>query len=126
MVRFCPIKPHPTVATSHAVSAIAIACPEVGKHVLIENPGGRNLAEISTTRKAADTAGRSQKNGYNHRLHPAIMKARQIVDRGELGPLMFIRGRYGHDGRPGYEEEWRFERSISGAGELIDKGSQTD
>jgi predicted dehydrogenase len=45
------------------------------------------------TRKAADTAGRSQKIGYNNRLHPAIMNARQIVDRGELGPLMFIRGR---------------------------------
>jgi predicted dehydrogenase len=36
---------------------------------------------------------------------------------------MFIRGRYGHGGRPGYEREWRFERSISGGGELIDQGS---
>jgi hypothetical protein len=41
--------------------------------------------EISAARKAADTAGRSQKIGYNHRFHPAIMKARQIVDRRQLG-----------------------------------------
>ena len=74
MVRFCPIKPHPTVVTPHAVSAIAIACLEVGKHVLMEKTGGRNLAEISAALKAADTAGRSQKIGYNHRFHPAIMK----------------------------------------------------
>jgi predicted dehydrogenase len=52
-----------------------------------------------------------------------VLKAREIVDRGELGQLTFIRGRYGHGGRPGYEKEWRFERSISGGEELIDQGS---
>ena len=36
---------------------------------------------------------------------------------------MFIRGRYGHGGRRGYEKEWRFERAISGGGELIDQGT---
>jgi predicted dehydrogenase len=112
------------VATPHAeLSAVAIACLDVGKHVLVEKPGGRNLDEISAVSKAAHTAGRVAKIGYNHRFHPAVMKARQIVDRGELGQLMFIRGRYGHGGRPGYEREWRFERSISGGGELIDQGS---
>jgi len=73
--------------------------------------------------EAADAAGRVAKVGYNHRFHPAVLKAREIVDRGELGQLMFMRGRYGHGGRPGYEREWRFERSISGGGELIDQGS---
>jgi predicted dehydrogenase len=112
------------VATPHAeLSAIAIACLDAGKHVLVEKPGGRNLAEVSAVSKAADAAGRVAKIGYNHRFHPAMMKAREIVDRGELGQLMFIRGRYGHGGRPGYEKEWRFERSISGGGELIDQGS---
>jgi predicted dehydrogenase len=112
------------VATPHAeLSAIAIACLGAGKHVLVEKPGGRSLAEISAVSKAADSAGRVAKIGYNHRFHPAAMKARQIVDRGRLGRLMFIRGRYGHGGRPGYEKEWRFRRSISGGGELIDQGS---
>jgi predicted dehydrogenase len=67
--------------------------------------------------------GRVAKVGYNHRFHPAVLKAREIVDHRELGQLMFIRGRYGHGGRPSYEKEWRFERSISGGGELIDQGS---
>ena len=35
---------------------------------------------------------------------------------------MFIRGRYGHGGRPGYESEWRANPAISGGGELIDQG----
>jgi predicted dehydrogenase len=112
------------VATPHAeLSTIARASLETGKHVLVEKPAGRNLAEVSAVAKAADTAGRIVKVGYNHRFHPAMLKAREIVDRGELGQLMFVRGRYGHGGRPGYEKEWRFERAISGGGELVDQGS---
>jgi len=112
------------VATPHVeLSAIATACLDAGKHVLVEKPGGRNLAEVSAVAGAAAAAGRVAKVGYNHRFHPAVLKAREIVDRGEVGELMFIRGRYGHGGRPGYEKEWRFEHSVSGGGELIDQGS---
>jgi predicted dehydrogenase len=112
------------IATSHAeLSEIAVACLEAGKHVLVEKPGGRNLAEVRAIADAAAATGQVAKIGYNHRFHPAVLKAREIHDHGRLGPLMFIRGRYGHGGRPGYEREWRFERSISGGGELIDQGS---
>src|ERR1700737_640139 len=112
------------VATPHAeLSAIATACLDAGKHVLVEKPGGRNLAEVSAVTKAAEAAGRVAKVGYNNRFHPAVLKAREIVDRGELGQLMFIRGRYGHGGRPGYEKEWRLQRSMSGGGHLIDRGA---
>jgi hypothetical protein len=36
---------------------------------------------------------------------------------------MFIRGRYGHGGRIGYEKEWRSNPKLSGGGELIDQGT---
>ena len=35
---------------------------------------------------------------------------------------MFVRGRYGHGGRKGYEQEWRAQPEISGGGELLDQG----
>jgi predicted dehydrogenase len=35
---------------------------------------------------------------------------------------MFIRGRYGHGGRLGYEKEWRANPALSGGGELLDQG----
>jgi predicted dehydrogenase len=35
---------------------------------------------------------------------------------------MFVRGRYGHGGRVGYEKEWRADPLRSGGGELIDQG----
>ncbi len=35
---------------------------------------------------------------------------------------MFLRARYGHGGRIGYEKEWRATPEVSGGGELIDQG----
>lgn len=112
------------IATSHDwLSPIAIACLDAGKHVLVEKPAGRSLAEVRAIAEAAARNGRHVKVGYNHRFHPAIQKARKIFDAGEIGALMFIRGRYGHGGRVGYEKEWRFNREKSGGGELLDQGS---
>jgi predicted dehydrogenase len=36
--------------------------------------------------------------------------------------MMFLRGRYGHGGRKGYDREWRADPKLSGGGELIDQG----
>ena len=62
------------------------------------------------------------KVGFNHRFHPAAQKARAILDAGGCGDVMFIRGRYGHGGRIGYDKEWRANPEMSGGGELIDQG----
>jgi predicted dehydrogenase len=35
---------------------------------------------------------------------------------------MFMRARYGHGGRLGYDREWRADAAVSGGGELIDQG----
>jgi predicted dehydrogenase len=45
-----------------------------------------------------------------------------MADRGVLGEMMFVRGRYGHGGRIGYDREWRADPALSGGGELIDQG----
>jgi predicted dehydrogenase len=39
-----------------------------------------------------------------------------------MGEMMFIRARYGHGGRIGYDKEWRADPRLSGGGELIDQG----
>ena len=62
------------------------------------------------------------KVGFNHRFHPGIRQARAIVAEGTLGPLLYLRGRYGHGGRLGYEREWRADPERSGGGELLDQG----
>src|SRR5947209_5291111 len=35
---------------------------------------------------------------------------------------MYLRARYGHGGRVGYDREWRADPLIAGGGELIDQG----
>ena len=112
------------VATTHdQLAAISVGAIEAGRHVLVEKPAGRTLAEVQVIAAAAAKHNRIVKTGFNHRFHPAFLKAREIVDSGTLGPLMFIRARYGHGGRLGYEKEWRAQPDISGGGELIDQGS---
>ena len=112
------------VATTHdQLAAISVGAIEAGRHVLVEKPAGRTLAEVQAIAAAAAKHDRIVKTGFNHRFHPAFLKAREIADSGALGPLMFIRARYGHGGRVGYEKEWRAQPEISGGGELIDQGS---
>ena len=62
------------------------------------------------------------KTGFNHRFHPALWKAKEMLDSGKIGALLFIRGRYGHGGRPGMEKEWRASKDLCGGGELLDQG----
>lgn len=111
------------VATLNATLApLAARAIRAGKHVLIEKPAGISAAEIRELEVLATLHGVGVRVGYNHRYHPSFQKAREIVDSGALGPLMFIRGRYGHGGRTGYDREWRADPTLSGGGELIDQG----
>jgi hypothetical protein len=48
--------------------------------------------------------------------------ARKIAASGKIGKPLFVRGRYGHGGRTGYEKEWRCDPRRSGGGELTDQG----
>ncbi len=119
----CPGIDVVVVATRHDMLApIAAAAAGAGKHVLIEKPGARRACELDAVAEAAAATGALVRLGFNHRYHRAFQKAREIFDGGEVGPLMFIRGRYGHGGRPGYEREWRADPAVSGGGELLDQG----
>jgi len=108
--------------TNDKLSEISIAAIKAGKHVLVEKPAARSFKEIEDVIKLAQENKVMVKVGFNLRYHPALMKAREIVDSGVMGELMFVRGRYGHGGRVGYDKEWRANPEISGGGELIDQG----
>ena len=111
------------VATPHdSLAPITRAAIEAGKHVLVEKPGARHVDELRDLPQIAARTGARVRVGFNHRCHRAFRKARELVDAGALGPLMFVRARYGHGGRVGYEKEWRAQAAISGGGELIDQG----
>ena len=105
-----------------ALAPLALAAIRAGKHVLVEKPGAISTKQADELIDAARAAGVRVRVGFNHRFHPALRQARSLYESGALGPLMFIRGRYGHGGRVGYDREWRADPTLSGGGELIDQG----
>ncbi|HWZ95702.1 MAG TPA: Gfo/Idh/MocA family oxidoreductase [Opitutaceae bacterium] len=111
------------VSTLNAsLAPITLAAVRAGKHVLVEKPGALHSSQLCEIRDDAAKAGVRVRLGCNHRFHPALQKARELIDAGALGPLMFLRARYGHGGRKGYDREWRADPKLSGGGELIDQG----
>jgi predicted dehydrogenase len=101
---------------------ISVAALRADKHVLCEKPPGRNLEEAKDLYQVAKQSKGKLKIGFNHRYHPAISRAKGLVDAGAIGEVFYIRSRYGHGGRPGYEKEWRANIDLSGGGELVDQG----
>jgi predicted dehydrogenase len=105
-----------------ALAPITLAAVRAGKHVLVEKPGAIARKQLAEIESVAAATGSLVRIGYNHRFHPAFLKARELMRTEALGEIMFLRARYGHGGRVGYEREWRAEPKLSGGGELIDQG----
>ena len=108
--------------TNEMLAEISQAAVMAGKHVIVEKPAARSVEEIEPLLVAARSAGCLVRVGFNHRYHPALQQAHSLFGAGALGELMFVRGRYGHGGRIGYDQEWRADPIRSGGGELIDQG----
>jgi len=111
------------VATTHDwLAPISMRALDAGKHVLCEKPMSRTAREAEALLEASRKSGRALTIGFNHRYHPGIQRAHALAAAGSIGDLLFIRCRYGHGGRPGYEQEWRMNPAVSGGGELLDQG----
>src|SRR5579862_5959288 len=92
------------IATPNAsLAPISCLALKAGKHVLVEKPGAISVAELDVMEALANEQGKLVRIGYNHRYHPAALKAVEFLKSGALGPMMFVRGRYGQGGRLGYE-----------------------
>jgi len=109
-----------TPPSSHA--EISIAAMRAGKHVLCEKPLARTIEEAEEMIATAKSCHVKLKCGFNHRHHPAIWKAKQLLDEGKLGHPMFARCCYGYVGRQGYEKEWRADPAYVSGGQLMEQG----
>ncbi|MDO8655883.1 MAG: Gfo/Idh/MocA family oxidoreductase, partial [Nanoarchaeota archaeon] len=122
------------VVSSPLVDVVIISVPNLysaeiilytlkqGKNILCEKPLGRTLHEAKSIVDVAQHASSVIRVGFNHRFHPALYRAKELLRENVIGNLMTVRARYGHGGRLGMEKEWRFQKAISGGGELLDQG----
>ena len=62
------------------LAPISIAALKNKKHVLCEKPLGRNSAESKKIIEAVQKNKVILKTGFNHRHHPAITRAKQLLD----------------------------------------------
>lgn len=60
--------------------------------------------------------------GFNHRVHPSVIKMKEVIVGNKLGKILWMRGRYGKEVDDSYTETWRCNKDLNGGGILIDQG----
>lgn len=101
---------------------ICIASMKAGKHVFCEKPPGRCTNDIRNIMAGEQDASVKLMFGFNHRYHPGIIKSKVIVDSGQFGKIIGMRGIYGKSGGVSFPKSWRNDKAVSGGGILLDQG----
>ncbi len=110
--------------TNDIAAEVTIAGLEAGIHVFCEKPPGRNLEEVSRVIKCKKKHPQLKlKYGFNHRYHDSVRDALQIMNKGELGKVINLRGVYGKSKLITFDQsDWRTHREVAGGGILLDQG----
>ncbi len=102
---------------------LTIAALQAGKHVFCEKPPAFTAAEVEEIRAAEAKAGdKKLMYGFNHRHHGSIKKMKELVEGGEYGKILWMRGRYGKNVDAAFYDEWRARKEMAGGGIMLDQG----
>ena len=95
---------------------IALAAFAAGKHVLCEKPLGASRADAEAMTGAAEESGLINMVGFNYIRTPASRLARQLIDEGVIGDLVWFRGEHTEDflANPSLPANWRTADRASG------------
>src|SRR5215212_3218193 len=111
----------------HAPATIAALA--AGKHVLCEKPMARSGAEAQAMVDAARKHDRKLAVYWRNRFGARALKAKQLIDSGELGRIYYARtiglrwrGRPGFDARMASFGRWFGSKEQAGGGALMDMG----
>lgn len=110
--------------TNDVAAEVTIAGLRKGLHVFCEKPPGRDLADIqAVVQTEKECPGLKLMYGFNHRHHESVRDALEIVQSGELGHIINLKGVYGKSKLITFNQpDWRTKRSIAGGGVLLDQG----
>jgi 1,5-anhydro-D-fructose reductase (1,5-anhydro-D-mannitol-forming) len=93
-----------------------------GKHVFCEKPPAFTGQDVREIKKVEEESGKKLMYGFNHRHHDSVIRMKSIVDSGEFGKILWMRGRYGKSVTEDYFHNWRAKKDLAGGGILIDQG----
>lgn len=86
------------------------------KHILVEKPFAMTLEEAENMLKTARENGVRIMNAFPMRFNPAVVEAKEIIDRGEIGKILSITG-INHGKIP---SGWFIDPDQSGGGGIMD------
>ncbi|MEH3146813.1 MAG: Gfo/Idh/MocA family oxidoreductase [Methylobacterium frigidaeris] len=110
-----------TPNSSHA--ELAVRAFEAGKHVLCEKPMANSPAECQRMIDAARAAGRKLMIAYRAHWEPHNLRAKAMLDAGELGQVWFASSDHHRPLDPSRpRDQWRAQRAVAGGGSLVDIG----
>jgi len=104
---------------------LAIPALKRNIHVLCEKPLARNPQEAMAMVKAVIESQAFLKTGSNLRYFPSVMKAKELLDKHEIGNILFVRGWIGNNGWH-LEKSWKTwfsDHDIAGGGTILDNGA---
>jgi predicted dehydrogenase len=104
---------------------VGVAVAESGRHLWIEKPAGRTLADTNAVAEAVRKAGVMSAAGFNYRNAPAVETARELVGSGRLGTVESVSVRLlaDYSAHPDGALSWRFDPDHAGTGVLGDLAS---
>jgi predicted dehydrogenase len=102
--------------------SLTIKALNAGKHVFCEKPPAFTASEVLEICKAEVASGKKLMYGFNHRHHDSVIRMKEIVDSGDYGKILWMRGRYGKSVTDDYFNNWRAKKDMAGGGILIDQG----
>lgn len=110
--------------TNEIAPEVTVAGLEKGLHVFCEKPPGRDVEDIvSVIRHERAHPGLKLMYGFNHRYHESVQDALHLIQSGELGRIINMRGVYGKSKLITFNQpDWRVKREIAGGGVLLDQG----
>jgi predicted dehydrogenase len=101
---------------------LAIRCARAGKHVVCTKPLARNRQEAKAMLQAVEAAGVLHGYAETEVFSPAVIKAREYIERGGIGKVLTVRSREAHAGP---HAEWFWQKELAGGGALLDMGCHT-
>jgi 1,5-anhydro-D-fructose reductase (1,5-anhydro-D-mannitol-forming) len=102
---------------------LTIKALRAGKHVFCEKPPAFNSKEVEEIIAAEQQSpGTKLMYGFNHRHHDSVIQAKELVDSGAYGRILWMRGRYGKSVDESFYDDWRSKKEFAGGGILMDQG----
>jgi len=106
-----------SVAAEYVIKAL-----NAGKHVFCEKPPAMTAKEMRKVIETEKKTGLVLKYGFNHRFHYSVMEAKKVINSGNMGKMLWMRGVYGKAGSIDFHDNWRNYRNYSGGGIFLDQG----